>query len=202
MQKRMGENITLEWERDPCPDLVWDALQLIKVDPEGGISALLELGAQGSSLALMYAGHRYADGINNVPKNEETAITLLRQSFDLGSIEGGYLLGCMQMANGRLTDGLDTYNRLSDLGYLPAMYAMGYHYVFGDPSIRNNDKGEEFFKRAERRGHFWARRELANLMIRRKTIHGFLNGWITKFALVMPFVYFRLNYPNSDRLRT
>ena len=202
MQKRMGENITLEWERDPYPDLVWGALQSIKVDPEGGMSALLDLGAQGSSLALMYAGHRYRDGMNNVSKNEETAIRLLRQSFDLGSIEGGYHLGHMQMANGHLKDGLDTYNRLSALGYLPAMYSMGYHYVFGDPSIRNNDKGEEIFRRAARRGHFWARRELANLMIRRKTIHGFLNGWIMKFALVIPFVYSRLNYPNSDRLRT
>ena len=202
MQKRMGENITLEWERDPYPDLVWDALQLIKVDPEGGMSALLDLGAQGSSLALMYAGHRHRDGMNNVPKNEEAAISLLRQSFDLGSIEGGYLLGNMQMANGHLKDGLDTYHRLSDLGYLPAMYAMGYHYVFGDPSIRNNDKGEEIFKRSARRGHFWARRELANLMIRRKTIHGFLNGWIMKFALIILFANFRINYPNSDRLRT
>jgi TPR repeat protein len=198
----MGENINLEWERDPYPDLVWDALQLIKVDAQGGMSALLNLGAEGSSLALMYAGHRYARGIDNVPKNEEAAIRLLQQSLDLGSLEGGYLLGFMHMAKGRLEDGLDTYNRLSDLGYAPAMYVLGYHYVFGDPSLRNTDKGEEFFKRAARRGHFWARRKLANLMIRRKTIHGFLSGWIMKFAMVIPFVYYRLTYPNSDRLRT
>ena len=198
----MGENIDLEWERDPCADRVWDALQLIKVDPEGGMAALLDLSAQGSPLALMFAGHRYRDGSNNVQKNEEAAFRLLRQSFDLGSIEGGYLLGHMQMANGRPKEGLDTFNRLSDMGYLPAMYVMGYHYVFGDPSIRNERMGEEAFKRAALRGHFWARRELANLMLRRRTIHEFLNGWIMKFAMVIPFVYFRLSYPNSDRLRT
>jgi len=198
----MGENITLEWEGDPYAHFVWDALRLLEVDSEKGMSALLDLGAQGSSLALMFAGHRYAHGINNVSKNEETAIRLLRQSFDLGSIEGGYLLGFQQMANGRLKEGLDTYNRLSDLGYMPAMYVIGYHYVLGDPSIRNTEKGAEFFKRAAHCGHLWARRERANLMIGRKTIHGFVIGWIMKIASVIPFVYFRLSYPNSDRLRT
>jgi len=197
----MGENIDLEWERDPYADRVWDALQTIKVDPEGGMAALLDLGAQGSALALVYAGHRYRDGSNRVKKNEEAAHKLLRQSFDLGSMEGGYLLGHMQIANGHPKEGLDTFNQLSDMGYLPAMYAMGYEYVFGDPSIRNERKGEEAFKRAAYRGHFWAKRELANLMLRRRTIQGFLNGWIMKFATVIPFAYLRLTYPNSDRLR-
>lgn len=198
----MGENITSEWERDPYADQVWDALELIKADPEKGMSALLDLGAQRSSLALMYAGHRYANGVNNVPKNEKTAIGLLKKSLDLGSSEGGYILGFLQMANRRLKDGADTYDRVIDLGYPPAMYVLGYHYVFGDPSIRNTEKGEELFKRAARLGHFWARRELANLMIRRKTIYGFVKGWMMKLGMVIPFVYFRLKYPNSDRLRT
>lgn len=198
----MGENIDQEWERDPCADRVWDALQSIKIDPEAGMAALLNLGTQGSALALLFAGHCYRDGSNSVQKNEEAALKLLRQSFDFGSMEAGYLLGHMQMANDRPKEGLETFNRLSDMGYLPAMYVMGYHYVFGDPSIRNEQMGEEAFKRATLRGHFWARRELANLMLRRRTIHGFLNGWIMKFAMIIPFAYFRLTYPNSDRLRT
>lgn len=198
----MGENINLEWERDPCAHLVWDALQAIKVDSERGMAALLDLGAQGSALALLFAGHSYRDGSNNLQKNEKAALKLLQQSFDFGSMEAGYLLGHLQMTNGRRNDGLDTFNRLSDMGYLPAIYVMGYHYVYGDPSLRNERKGEEAFKRAARRGHFWARRELANLMLRRRTIHGFLSGWMMKFAMVIPFVYFRLTYPNSDRLRT
>ena len=201
MPKRLGENIDLEWERDPYPHLVWDALQSIEVDPKGGISALLDLGSKGSPLALMFAGHRNARGIQNVPKNEETAIRLLKQSLDLGSMEAGYILADMHMANGRFRDGLDTYHRLSEMGYSPAMYAAGWHYVFGDPSIRDIEKGEEFFKLGARHGHLWANRELANLIIRRRTILGFLNGWIKKFTLLIPFVYFHVNYPNSDRLR-
>ena len=198
----MGENIDSEWERDPYAAQVWDALHLIKTKSEQGLATLLDLGAKGSPLALMFAGHRYRDGINNVPKNEETAIRLLDKSLDLGSIEGGYLLAHLHISNQRLKDGVDTYNKVIDLGYSPAMYSLGYYYVFGGPSIRNTEKGEELFKRAACLGHFFARRELANLMIRRKTIHGFLNGWIMKCAMVIPFVYFRLDYPNSDRLRT
>ena len=201
MPKRLGENIDLEWERDPYAHFVWDALQLIEVDPEGGISALLDLGAKGSPLALMFAGHRYARGFQNVPKNEETAIRLLKQSLDLGSIEAGYILADMHMTNGRFRDGLDTYYRLSQMGYSPAMYAAGWHYLFGDPSIRDIERGEEFFNRGARHGHFWANLALANLMIRRKKILGFLSGWNRKFASLIPFVYFQVSYPNSDRLR-
>ena len=105
-------------------------------------------------------------------KNEEAALKLLRQSFDLGSIEGGYLLGHMQIENRRPKEGLDTFNRLSDMGYLPAMYAMGYQYIFGDPSIRNERKGEEAFKRAARRGHF-GQNGACNLMLRRRIFTDF-----------------------------
>lgn len=202
VQKRMGENITSEWERDPYADQVWDALQLIEVDPEKGMSALLDLGAQGSSLALMYAGHRYRDGINNVPRNEETAIGLLNKSFDLGSIEGGYLLAHLHISNRRYKDGINTYNKLIDMGYSPAMYSLAYYYSFGDPGSKNAEKGDELFKRAAYLGHFWGKREFANLLIRRKSIHGFLRGLMIKFTLVIPYLYLRSNYPNSDRLRT
>jgi hypothetical protein len=201
----MGENMTLEWERDPHAGLVWDALQLLKTDPEGGISALLDLGARGSPLALMYAASRYANGTDNVPKNERMAVKLFQEAFDLGSFEAGFHLGHMYMASGSFAEGLETYTRLSDMGYAPAMYRLGYEYGYGDPSIRNVEKGEESWKRGARHGHFFAAYGIGNLLLRRRTIRGFVEGWIRKLAslrLMPSFVSFRLNYPNSDRLRT
>lgn len=202
MKKRMGENIDSEWERDPYADQVWDALQLIKTNPEQGLSALLDLGAKNSSLALLFAGNSYADGINNIPKNEKIATDLLKRSLDLGSIEGGYVLGYLQMSNRHFKEAIETYNRLIDLGYSPAMYVLGYHYVFGSPSIRNYEKGAKLFERGARLGHFYAKHEFANVLIRRGTLYGFLKGLFIKITSVIPYLYFRLRYPNSDRLRT
>lgn len=201
VRKRLGENIDSEWERDPYADRVWDALQLIKTESEQGLAALLDLGAKGSSLALVFAAHHYRDGINNVPKNEETAIGLLNKSLDLGSIEGGYLLAHLHISNQRYKDGADAYNKIIDLGYSPAMYSLGYYYLFGDPSIRNFEKGAELFERAACIGHFHAKLQFANLLIRRGTMHGFLKGLFIKITSVIPYLYFRSNYPNSDRLR-
>ena len=202
MGKRLGENIDSEWERDPYADRVWDALQLIKTQSEQGLAALLDLSAKGSSLALLFAAHQYRDGINNVLKNEGIAIGLLQQALDLGSIEAGYHLGFMHFASGRLSDGLETYQRLSDLGYSPAMYCLGYQYLHGDSPIRDIKRGEELWRQAARNGHFFAGIALANRLIKRKTVRGFMEGWIRKFALLIPFVRYRLNFRSSDRLRT
>lgn len=201
VQKRMGENINSEWERDPYADKVWDALQLIKSDPEQGLAALLNLGAKNSSLALMFAGNSYAKG-NNTPKDENIAIDLLNKSLDLGSIEGGYILAHLHMVHNRFREGFDTYNRLVDLGYSPAMYSLGYYCVFGDPSIRNFEYGAKLFERAASLGHFHAKFQFANILIGKKTLYGFVRGLFIKLTSMVPYFYFRSKYPNSDRLRT
>lgn len=201
MPKRMGENIDAEWERDPYAEKVWDALQLIKTDPERGMAALLDLGAKNSSLALMFAGNSYAKG-NSIPKDENIAIDLLNRSLDLGSIEGGYILAHLYMEHKRFVEGLDAYRRLVDLEYSPAMYSLGYYFVFGDPSIRNYENGKKLFERAASLGHFHAKFQFANMLIRRATLYGFLKGLFIKITSLIPYLYFRSNYPNSDRLRT
>lgn len=137
-------------------------------------------------------------------KNQRMAIKLFQQAFDLGSFEAGFHLGHMYMAIGSFAEGLETYTRLSDMGYAPAMYRLGYEYGYGDPSIRNVEKGEESWKRGARHGHFFAAYGIGNLLLRRRTIRGFVEGWIRKLAslrLMPSFVSFRLTYPNSDRLR-
>lgn len=202
MQEKLGENIASEWEHDPFADQVWDALQLIRAAPEDGLSALLTLGEKNSALALMYAGNNFAKGTNNIQKNEELAIKFLKKSFDLGSIEGGYILADIQMSNCQYGDAFKTYNSLIKLDYSPAMYVLGYHYVFGLHEIRKYDEGEKLFERAAYFGHFYAQREFANLLIRRNNICKIIKGIIIIVKSLIPYVYFRYYYPNSDRLRT
>jgi len=131
MTSRIGENIQREWDEDPAPDKLWDALRVMDKDPEAAIPLLIDLAANGSSLSMVYLGSAYLSG--TLPVDKESGETWLKKSADLGSIEGGYQLARFYEIEKRTEEAREWFASVAERGYSPALYRLGcLHYYAGD----------------------------------------------------------------------
>jgi TPR repeat protein len=202
VRKKMGENITSEWLRDAEAAKVWDALQLVRRDPESGIAALLGLADKDSSLALMFAGNIYSKGEYGINQDVKKGKALLSRAFDLGSIEGGFILAHLLMSEASYKDGLQIYEKLSSLNYAPAKYALGYHYCFGEVNYRDLKRGLKNFENGSILGHLPSKKELANQsIIQHRRYADIIRGSYLNLNYKFFSYYLKLTYPHSDRLR-
>jgi len=90
MVARLGENLQHEWDEDPFPDELWDALQALKGHRDAGIETLTTLAERGSALAMMYLGHALTK--SNDGDEVARAEKWLTRSAEGGSIEGRFQL--------------------------------------------------------------------------------------------------------------
>ncbi|MBC2667025.1 sel1 repeat family protein [Novosphingobium flavum] len=199
---KLGENIAREWSEEPQAPALWKALQLVKCDPHTGIEALELLASDGSCLAKMYLGNMYLSGKHGVRQNLDVGEYWLRRSAEEGSIEGAYGLAWHLLNIGQTDAALAEYDRLSDLGYPPALYILGVHFYNGEIVERNLSKALQYFLRGEAKGHFFAAKWACRLQIRGEM------GLCARFlslakmlALTPSFLRTVLTYPNSERLR-
>lgn len=202
MGPKLGENIAREWSEEPRAPELWDALQLVKSDPAAGIEKLEQLANIGSCLAKMYLGDIRLNGKHGVPEDRAAGEYWLRRSTEEGSIEGGYGLA-WHLINAEQTDaGLKVYERLAELGYPPALYALGVYYYRGEVVERSVAKALNYFLRGEAMGHFYAAKWACHILIRGEMgACARFRGFAKMLFLFLPFLRTVVNYPNSDRLR-
>lgn len=202
MQSKLGENIAREWSEEPHAPELWDALQLVKSDPAAGIEALEHLAENGSSLAMMYLGDIYLKGKHSVPKSGDLGEAWLKRSARRGSIEGAYGLAWHLRSSDRPSAALAEYERLADLKYPPALFALGREYYKGELVERDLDKALFYFRLAEQQGHLYAAHQISHILMRENmSPFSWLHGVAKWIAMIIPFVRTNVNYPTSDRLR-
>jgi TPR repeat protein len=203
MTGKLGENLAREWSEELHAAELWDALQLMKRDCVAGLATLSELADGGSGLSQMYLGNIYLRGKYGVRQNFILGEKFLKQSADSGSIEGAFGFAWHLTNSGRHHDAIDQYKKLSDIGYSPAQYVLGWKYLNGEGVQRDLERAMSYFVLAERGGHLHAANQICRILIRyRGDIISRLRGVLKKIKLAVPFIRTAINYPNSDRLRT
>lgn len=200
---RLGENISREWSSDPHPHKLLNALQLIKSDVPAGVEMLSKLAENGSSLAMMYLGDAYMKGKYGMRKDDDLGEYWLRRSAAGGSIEGAYILAWHLLRSGRTDEALAEYRRLSDLGYSPAQFVLGWQYYKGPAVQRDLPNAMYYLELADKSGHLHAGHWICHILMREHMGPlAWLRGLFKKMRLTIPFVRTMVSYPNSDRLRT
>jgi TPR repeat protein len=200
--RKMGENISREWDKDPSGQDLWRALQLIERDASAGTQELENLSGRGSSLSMMYLGHAFLIGRYGLEKNPVSGEKWLRNSVKAGSIEALYVLAKHFQESDRGAEAMGLFKQAAELGYSPAMFAVGWSYYFGQDVGRDLDRAHEYFKKAADAGHLYGVLWEARTF-RERQISAFT--WIRSLLIRVPLV-FRLahtlsTYPSSDRLR-
>jgi TPR repeat protein len=200
--RKIGENISREWDRDLFNQELWRALQLIEHDPLAGVQELESLSQRGSGLSMMYLGHALFVGRYGLESDQVLGESWLSRSADLGSMEAYYTLAKDLQDVGRGEEALEWFKKAANFGYSPAMFAVGWKYYFGQNVERDIVRAHEYFKRAADTGHLYgvlweshSRREI------RSNTATWMRNLSIRIPLVFRLIFALITYPSSDRLR-
>lgn len=199
---KMGESISREWDDDPLKKDIWHALQLIKNDAFAGAQELQILSKRGSALSMMYLGHAFFIGRYGLERDQVLGEDWLRKSIEAGSIEACYVLAKLFQDSGKAGEALNLFKKVAELGYSPAMFAVGQIYYFGQGVDRNVEIAHKYFKKAAAEGHLYGILwESGTLRERRRNAVTWIRNLSIRIPLVFRLTYVLVKYPSSDRLR-
>lgn len=202
MKKRMGENISREWDEDVFAGEVWDALKLLDIDNAKGVALLEQIAEQESSLAMLFLGCAYLSGRSGLEIDKlEGERWLLRSSIN-GSTEGSYRLAYRYFETGRIDLCLQLHHKLSKLEYAPSQFNIGHMYIDGKFVHKDIELAKQFFHLASRNGHLPSKKCLVRILINERV--GRLSrtsDFFIRLMFFIPFFYMYILNPNSDRLR-
>jgi TPR repeat protein len=200
MNAKLGENTQREWDNEPLPGELWDALQLLEEDQVSGRAMLTDLAGQGSTLAMMYLGHSLTTSGNDseLALGEEWLI----RSAEGGSLEGRFQLFAHYERQQKGELAVAELKTLTDAGYAPAMYALGSTLYRGKLVNQDIPEAVKYLNMAKAAGHLPAMGLLA--WIYRKEDFG-LSGRLAAhwhcLTKIPSLAWHLVRYPNSDRLR-
>lgn len=202
MEVSLGERLSKEWQGDLFSVEVGNALELMVEDKVGGIETLNQLSEQGSRLAKVYLGSEYIDDDGLGGNYADLGEKLLQEASDMGSIEASFILAWHCMKSNNVARGFDLYERLASVDYSPAQFNLGFEYAVGRRVKKDPQKAIYHFEAAAKNGHLVARQWLCHILMKEKAdVYSFMMGFLMKIFYVVPFVYTRIVFPNSDRLR-
>lgn len=202
MKKRMGENISREWDEDVRAGEVWDALQILDVDSAKGVALLAQCAEKESSLAMLFLGSAYLSGRNGLEINKLEGERWLQMSSMNGSIEGSYRLAYRYFETGRIDLFLDLHQKLSKLKYAPSQFNIGHVYINGKLVQKDIELAKHFFRLASRNGHIPSKKWLIRIFINEKM--GFvsqISDFFLKLIFFIPFFFMHISNPSSDKMR-
>ena len=198
----LGENLAQEWKADSWAGSLWDAIELGQTNPNAALEKMQDLASKNSPLSMFYLGEYYIYGRHGVERDSAKAEHWLREAASKGSIEGSWLLARHLEGAKNYEEAEDEYKKLEELGYSPALYALGFEYNRGIWLKRDVKKAIEYLEKAEQLGHLWSAHLLWHILRKEKMgLTNWIKGWIKWFRMLIPFVRCHVNYPNSDRLR-
>lgn len=200
MAARLGENTQREWDDEPFPGELWDALQLLNENPGSGRAMLTDLAGQGSTLAMMYLGHSLTKSGNDseLAMGEDWLI----RSAKRGSLEGRFQLFAHYERQQKGDMAVAELKAMADTGYAPAMYHLGSTLYRGKLVKQDIPEAVKYLNMAKAAGHLPAMGLLA--WIYRKEDFGLSGRFAAHWhclAKIPSLAWHLFQYPNSDRLR-
>lgn len=119
-----------------------------------------------------------------------------------GGVESMYYLGTIAEMEGNAEQALTRYAEAASRDYLLAIYSLGRLYIEGPGVPADLAKGRHHLERAIERGHVFAMRKLAGLMLRGRFGFALLGrGAVLFLRSVIQAVRLLLTDPTDDRLR-
>src|SRR3990167_2513064 len=128
-------------------------------------AAYEDLARAGDVQCQIYVGWMLHEG-QGVPRDKERALGWFERAATLGSKEGAFYCGRSAFGRNDHTQGLRWFHQAATQEYGPALLWLGLAHVRGLGVAVDRPKGIRYLERAAATGNFFARRELALMMIR------------------------------------
>ena len=126
----------------------------------------LRLAKSGNVQCQAFVGWMYAKGARGVEQDYERAREWLSQAAQSGKADILYLLAVTDHNLHDYEEAIRSYRKAAELGYSAAYYQLGRMHRAGTGLDQNKDKAYELFDEAARRGHLFARREIAVMLMK------------------------------------
>lgn len=127
----------------------------------------LQLGNQGDPSAQVHLGWMHQEGVG-VPRDKNLARKWFLQAATLGSVPAAFYCGRAAVADQDWPEAIKWFREAGQREYGPALLWCGLLFIRGYGVPVDLEKGIAYLKRGAFAGNFYARRELAKLMIQGK----------------------------------
>lgn len=128
------------------------------------VSRCSALADRGLVFPQVWLGWMHLTG-RGVQQNLTTAEDWFSRAAKQGSPHGQYWLGYICRVQHRLAEARYWLEEAAAQGDSPSIYEMGRLYLFGEGVQRNREKAFLYFREAAKRGHLFARGEIARELI-------------------------------------
>ncbi|MEX2164318.1 MAG: tetratricopeptide repeat protein [Sulfuricaulis sp.] len=126
----------------------------------------LPLAEAGNIECQIFVGRLYAKGVRGVTQDLEAAKRWLGRAANSGNADALYSLGVIDHRLGKYSSAIHSYQNAATLGYSAAYYQLGNMYRAGIGFEKNRDKAFELYEEAAKRGHIFARRDIALMLVK------------------------------------
>lgn len=130
------------------------------------------LASAGDPQCQVFSGWMYYEGLG-VEKNPVKALEWFEKAAGLGSKEGAFYSGRVEMNLGQYESAITHFRIAARQEYGPALLWLGIAYIRGLGFDVDYKKGIDYLNRAAKTGNYLAQREIGILMLKGKM--GFLN---------------------------
>lgn len=177
-------------------DAVWELIKSGKYDQ--AFRECLTCAKRGSADAGVLLGWMYQTG-TGTEKNLDEAKKWYESAKSDNPGQAEFYLGTIYRAQHDNVRGLEAFNNAARAGYAPAMYHLGRLYLFGDGVPRDEAVAFRYFEEAAKRGHLFARRNIAqHMMSGRAGILRIPYGILSMIAVLYRGVRVGWSDPHSD----
>ena len=140
MNKKYHENIDQEWQEEPCPEELYNAIDIQKTNPLEAIKEFEQLGKKGSLLSLVYLGDAYCNG-RGVDRDIDRGQKYYEKAASLGSIEAYHRMAFWLWCHDNVEKTVQILTYTSRKGFSPAMFLLGLLYTSGKYITKDFNKG-------------------------------------------------------------
>ncbi len=154
---------------------------------EEALKLYLPLAESGNVGCQLFVGLLYSTGGRGVPRNFDAARKWLNLAAEAGNADARYALGVEDWNLGDYSAAADNFQYAATLGHSAAYYQLARMYRYGVGFEKNLGKAFELYEEAARRGHIFARRDIAIMLIKgykgwRMVPLGFIK-WLASIAV-------------------
>jgi TPR repeat protein len=154
-----------EFQGEPDLAALSAAHELLKKEPERALPILAKVADEGSLLSMIYLGDAYRKGIG-VSVDIAEAKKWLRRATDAGSRVAPHQLGLVHLDLKEYQQAEEMFRLGASWHYLPSLYRLGVMFADGVGTTPQPVLAREFFESASSRGHVFAKRRLASMLLR------------------------------------
>lgn len=160
-----------------------------------------DLAERGSAKAQLVLAGMLADGTGTTCNLAESE-SWYKRAAEAGLPEAQYRLGYVYYQRKDYSDALNCYQKAASQGYLPALWRLAWLYREGKGVTANNAKAYELFDEAAKRGHVFAKRDLALMLLRgHKGFTKVFKGIAVLFGCIVDGIKLAFKSDSDDRLR-